>query len=311
MKLNARGTIFCLGALLLWLVITALFLGFRPEHIGLAILIAALFFISVSTRKFLVAIIPFILFGISYDWMNLLPNYEVNPIDTEGIYNFEKSIFGIVTDDGVALTPNEFFSLYTNPILDFLSGIFYLCWVPVPILFGFYLYFGRKTRTYVHFALVFLLVNLIGFSIYYLHPAAPPWYIAQYGFEPIVGTPGNVAGLGAFDTMTGTKIFETLYGRNSNVFAALPSLHSAYPLIAFYYSLGKNVSGFWKIFLAVISLGIWFTAVYSSHHYVVDALAGIGVTVIGILLFEVGLMHIGCFRNFLNRYVNYISISKI
>ena len=35
------------------------------------------------------ALLPFAVFGISYDWMNIVPNYEVNPIDIEGIYNAE------------------------------------------------------------------------------------------------------------------------------------------------------------------------------------------------------------------------------
>ena len=37
----------------------------------------------------------------------------------------------------------------------------------------------------------------------YIHPAAPPWYAMNYGFEPILDTPGNVAGLGRFDELLG------------------------------------------------------------------------------------------------------------
>ena len=37
------------------------------------------------------------------------------------------------------------------------------------------------------------------FAGYYIHPAAPPWYAINYGFEPVLNTPGNVAGLGRFD----------------------------------------------------------------------------------------------------------------
>ena len=64
---------------------------------------------------------------------------------------------------------------------------------------------------------------MIGFVGYYIHPAAPPWYVMNYGFEPILNTPGDVAGLGRFDAMTGLTIFQGLYGRNANVFAAVPS----------------------------------------------------------------------------------------
>ena len=72
---------------------------------------------------------------------------------------------------------------------------------------------------YLRFAMVFLFVNLIGFAGYYIHPAAPPWYAINYGMEAILNTPGNVAGLGRFDELTGLSVFQSIYGRNANVFA--------------------------------------------------------------------------------------------
>mgnify|MGYP000674192654 CR=1 FL=1 len=47
----------------------------------------------------------------------------------------------------------------------------------------------------------------------------------NYGFEPVLNTPGNVAGLGRFDELLGCSVFHSIYGRNANVFAAVPSLH--------------------------------------------------------------------------------------
>lgn len=300
-----REALYCLCTLALWFGITVLFLGFRPERVAMALLILAFFFVSLPSRKLIVALMPFVIFGVSYDWMNLLPNYMVNPIHTGQLYDLEKDWFGIAFD-GATYTPNEFFAGFDNKFIDFMSGVFYLCWVPVPILFGIYLYFKGRTVNYLHFAMVFLLVNLIGFAGYYLYPAAPPWYIQLYGFEPVTGTPGNVAGLGSFDNMTGLGIFNALYARNSNVFAAMPSLHSAYPLVAFIYSLSRKTPVAWKVLLGVITVGIWFAAVYTSHHYVLDVLGGITVSVAGILIFELILMKTTWFRRFFNRYANYI-----
>ena len=294
-------------ALAVWLGVTAAFIGFRPEHIFLALLIAGLFFGSGNTRRLVVALIPFALFGISYDWMNLCHNYDVNPVDTIGLYSAEKAVFGIDTARWGLLTPNEFLSHYTSPVLDFLGGVFYLCWVPVPIIFGLWLYFTGRRSEYLHFAMVFLLVNLIGFCIYYIHPAAPPWYIESHGFVPVIGTQGEVAGLGAFDRMTGLSIFEGLYARNSNIFAALPSLHSAYTLVALIYAVRYRVSRCWIAALAVITAGIWCTAVYTFHHYVIDVLAGIAVAFAGYIIFEYLLMRWGAFARFVQRYTKYIS----
>jgi len=201
MKMNSKVTLkeslVMLCALAVWLAVTALCVGFRTEHIWLALLIAALFFACRPTRRLVVALLPFIVFGISYDWMNIVHNYEVNPVDIRGLYESEKQLFGITAADGTLLTPNEFFALHRTALMDFLGGVFYLCWVPVPIIFGLWMYFSGKVKPYLHFALVFLLVNLIGFAGYYIHPAAPPWYVALHGFDFRLGVPGDVAGLGA------------------------------------------------------------------------------------------------------------------
>lgn len=301
-----RETITVILALAIWLGVTAAFVGFRPEHLWLALLMAALFFACRTSRKLVVALLPFIIFGISYDWMNIVHNYEVNPVDIEGIYNTEKSLFGITVADGSILTPNEFFALHTNSIMDFLGGFFYLCWVPVPILFGLYLYFNRQEKIYLQFALVFLFVNLIGFAGYYIHPAAPPWYVALHGFDLNLNTHGEVAGLGAFDEMTGLGIFHGLYGRNANVFAAVPSLHSAYTFVAFIYSLRSKTPTWMRIFLAIVTLGIWFTAVYTSHHYIIDVTLGICCALLGFVIFEYILMRLPSFYRFINNYARYV-----
>lgn len=306
----ARQAYICFAGLVVWLAVTALFVGLRAEHFFLALLVAALFLTSPYTRRLAVAMLPFLIFGISYDWMNIVPNYEVNTVDTSGIYNAEKSFFGIETAQWGLLTPNEFFGHHTSPLCDIMAGLFYLCWVPVPIIFGLWLYFHNQTSEYLHFALVFLFVNLLGFAVYYIHPAAPPWYVALHGFEAVPGTPGDVAGLGAFDRMTGTGIFQALYGRNANVFAAVPSLHSAYTLIAFIYSLRSRSPLSWRIALAVITLGIWATAVYTGHHYLIDVLSGILTALVGYALFEWGLMRIPAFRRFMERYVAFITFKQ-
>ena len=293
----------CLG---LWLAITATFVGFRPEHPLLAILVTALFCLHPQTKKLVIALMPFVVFAVSYDWMNICPNYKVNPIDVQGLYEAEKSLFGINTASGV-LTPNEYFNIHNCSFMDFWAGVFYLCWVPVPILFGLSLYFTKQRAVYLRFALVFLFVNLIGFCGYYIHPAAPPWYVMKYGFEPILNTPGDVAGLGRFDAMTGLGIFDFLYSRNSNVFAAVPSLHSAYMVIAFYYSLKAQYPNWLRFIFGVIMFGIWFTAIYSAHHYVIDAILGAGCAVLGIFLFEKVLLKWSPFNRFIKRYTQFIS----
>nr|WP_278583459.1 phosphatase PAP2 family protein [Coprobacter fastidiosus] len=294
-----------IGIAIIFIVITSVFVGLRPEHLLMVFIFLILFFAKKSTRKLAVGLLPFFIFGISYDWMRVYPNYEVNPIDVQNLYDFEKSLFGI-EENGSLLIPCEYFALHHSVIADILAGFFYLCWVPVPIAFGLWLYLKKDRRLYLRFSMVFLLVNLIGFAGYYIHPAAPPWYAINYGFEAILNTPGNTAALGRFDELVGLPIFDSLYSRNSNVFAAIPSLHAAYMVVAFYYALVKKCHPAIITIFAVLMCGIWFTAVYSSHHYIIDVLLGITCALLGIFIFEKGLMKIPGFIKFFNRYQHYI-----
>ena len=290
---------------IIFISITTVFVGLRPEHLLIVSIFLILFFAGKSTRKLAVGLLPFFIFGISYDWMRVYPNYEVNPIDVRNLYDLEKFLFGI-EENGTLLIPCEYFALHHSVIADILAGFFYLCWVPVPIAFGLWLYLKKDRRLYLRFSIVFLLVNLIGFAGYYIHPAAPPWYAINYGFEAILNTPGNTAALGRFDELVGLPIFDSLYSRNSNVFAAIPSLHAAYMVVAFYYALVKKCHPAIITIFAVLMCGIWFTAVYSSHHYIIDVLLGITCALLGILFFEKGLMKIPGFIKFFNRYQHYI-----
>lgn len=309
MKLNflppVREALSVLVVSALFLLLTGVFVGIRPEHFLMVGLFLLLFFAGKTTRKLAVALLPFVIFGVSYDWMRVWPNYEVNPIDVRGLYEAEKSLFGIHID-GQTLIPCEYFALHHCSVADFMAGIFYLCWVPVPIAFGLWLYFKGKRNLYLRFSMVFLLVNLIGFAGYYIHPAAPPWYAMNYGFEPVLSTPGNVAGLGRFDELLGITVFEGIYGRNANVFAAVPSLHAAYMVVALAYAIMGRCRRWLIAVFAFIMVGIWWTAVYSGHHYLIDVSLGIGCALLGILVFEQGLMRWGAFRRFFGKYTGYI-----
>lgn len=260
------------------------------------IILFAVLFAWKKTRPVAIYFLPWFLFGVVYDLMRLYPNFKVNPIDVRGLYEAEKSLFGIaassvtelqaIADHTQTMIPGEFFKVHNCNFADFMAGIFYLCWVPVPVAFAIYLYVTKQKKWFIRFSWSFLVVNLIGFVGYYIHPAAPPWYAMNYGFEAVLHTPGNVAGLGRFDEMTGLQVFHGLYGKNANVFAAVPSLHAAYMFLTTIYAVISHKRWYTILLFSFISLGIWWTAVYSGHHYIIDVMLGILTTIIGFFLME-------------------------
>lgn len=289
-----------------FLVLTANFIGLKFEHYVMGGFFLIAFFATTTTRKFAVGLLPFFIFAISYDWMRIYPNYLVNSISTEELYLLEKHLFGI-SYEGAKITLNEFFAMHHYSFLDFMSGLFYFSWVPFPVGFAIYLYVSKQRNLFLRFSMAFLLVNLIGFAVYYIYPAAPPWYIQQYGFEPILNTPGNMAGLARFDELLDIHFFSGIYGKASNVFAAVPSLHSAYLVVVLTYAFKSKIPRVFLFIIAFFLVGIWFTAIYTSHHYMIDVILGIICALFGMFVFEFVLMRLPFFKRFFINYENYIS----
>ena len=268
----------------------------------------ALVLLCKKTRRFGICFLPWMIYAVVYDSMRFYPNYMVNAVDTGGLYDLEKRLFGItlsspeemdaiahachgtaeaIWESGLAI-PGEWFALHHNAFADILSGICYLCWIPVPAFFAIWLFFSGRREWASRFSWAFLIVNLLGFAGYYIHPASPPWYVINYGFDVVPGTPGNVAGLGRFDQLFDVEIFHGMYSANSNVFAAMPSMHAAYLLVATVYSLMSRQRWWLSAFFALLCGGIWFAAVYSQHHYILDVAAGATTVCVGIALYEMG-----------------------
>jgi len=282
-----------------YLVISRIVVGYKSDQLVLVGLCNILFYLSSITRKFVIAFLIIIVYWIIFDYMKAFPNYKVAAVHIADLYNFEKKVFGIKLGNQV-LTPNEYFRMHGTQFLDIMGGFFYLCWIPVPLAFGAYLFFTRP-KEYLGFAFTFFLVNLLGFVVYYTFPAAPPWYVHLHGYNFIPSTPGNIGGLIKFDNYFHTQVFKNIYAKSSNVFAAMPSLHSSYPVIVLYYGI-KNRLGLFNIVLATVMVGIWFTAVYTSQHYICDVLAGITCATIGINLFNYILRHSARFQRFVENY---------
>lgn len=263
-----------------WIAIT---MGLRPEHIGAVVFLSITFFASKTTRNITLGFGFFIIYAILYDSLRVWPNSQFNPVHIVEPFNLEKQLFGLNLN-GTTVTPGEFLNTSKTTVKGFIAGAFYLTWVPLPIIFALYLFFKNK-KLLIQFSFTFLLTNLVGFVIYYLYPAAPPWYILNHGELVDFTVSGSAAGLLDFDKVIDLPIFENMYTRNSNVFAAIPSLHAAYPVVLFYFGL-KNRVNWMSILFFIDIIGIWYGAVYTLHHYIIDLLLGLLCAIIAIFVFE-------------------------
>ncbi len=286
------------GLLLIYLLWVGLVVGIRNDHFIFLGIVLTAYFATTASKKFVLAFLFIILYWVIYDSTRVYPNYEFNPVHIQDLYEWEKAWFGIETSEGL-LTPNEYVDRHRNNFLEILSGVFYLSWVPVPLLFGLWLFFKDK-KLLLQFSFTFFLVNLFGFIVYYLYPAAPPWYVHLHGFEENFNIPGNEAALANVDKLLGINLFNGMYAKNANVFAAVPSMHSAFPLIALYFARKARLK-VWTWVFVISCLGIWWAAIYTMHHYIIDVLLGILCALLTLGVFELMLRN-NKIQKWLKRY---------
>ena len=270
-----------------FIVFSILYLSWFYFVVGLElknwIFLVAMFiclFVIPSLRKSILALSPLFMFLILYDSLRILPYYNTFEIHNKDLFLIEQSWFSINN-----ITLSEYFLNHHHSFLDLIGGFSYLTWFPFPAGFALFLLYKKRHALTFRFLSGFLVTNLIGFIFYITYPAAPPWYFLEYGEEIIKSTKGSAGSLVRFDDLIGLPIYKSLYANNGYIFGAIPSLHCAYPMVLSFYSFKYGNKWLSALFVLTVVL-IWFTAVYSLHHYVVDVLLGIICALAGIFLNE-------------------------
>jgi hypothetical protein len=126
-----------------------------------------------------------------------------------------------------------------------------------------------------------ILLSLAAFMTFVVFPAAPPWFAAERGLlngpdgmpvvvymKPLVFD-AVAAGMGFDGELVYNSVF---YGLGPNHVAAWPSLHVAYPFIAFLFLRRAFGRVAWSAF--GYTLVVAFSVVYTGDHWVIDAIAG-------------------------------------
>lgn len=257
------------------LLITHIVMGLRPEHILANLLLIVPSWLGGKARQFALLSLPLWLVGVTYEYAKYAMVLQGEP-HIQGIYELEKLIFGINTEHG-RLILSEFFAIHNWPALDLICGFFYSFYfwhiIGVPMAFIF-LCPERQPRM----AWGFFVANMLGLVIFVLFPVAPPWYVAEYGFEYVTGVPPSPAGTIRFDNLLGIRYFQEFYKHNATVFGAMPSLHVGYPLTVALATLGYKRG--WQFYCFLVPAMVAFSAFYLQHHYIWDLLGGAAVAIV-------------------------------
>ena len=128
---------------------------------------------------------------------------------------------------------------------------------------------------------------VFGLITYFLYPAAPPWWAAlpEHGAH-IEASRISTNGWDAIGLHGAGNTLNALQVEASNPVAAMPSLHTAFALMAVVFFLPMVRRRWWPLLLAY-PLSMTFTLVYTGEHYVIDVL--VGWAYVGIVFVVVGL----------------------
>jgi hypothetical protein len=234
-----------------------------------------LFPLGLRAKKLLVGVYPLGLVGIVYDSMRVIENVGVSAdaVHLCDLRSYELALFGVPME-GRRVTLHDWFQAHASPIFDVVCAIPYATFIFVCIACAVWLFFRDYPRM-VRFGWCFLALNVLGFATYHLYPAAPPWYFHAHGCTVDTTVHASEgAALARVDALLGTGYFAGMYGRASDVFGAMPSLHCAYAFLVVLEGWATFTKA-WRA--AAVGFFVWmcFSAVYLDHHWVLDAIAGV------------------------------------
>lgn len=252
----------------------------RWEHTLFLFVVPLLAYANAWTKRLFLGLLPIGLLGIVYDGMRYVKDVGVTPerVHLCDLRAFDMQLFSLSVAGGARESVHDWFQAHPSTALDLVCAIPYGTFIFVAFGFAFFLYvkdFPRMQR----FGWAFMLMNLLGFVTYHVYPAAPPWYFHEHGcVVDLAAHASEGPNLARVDTLLGIHYFHDFYGRASDVFGAMPSLHVGYPAIILLF--GWRVFGRVAKVLSVAFLAtMCFAAVYLDHHWIIDVIVGLAYAV--------------------------------
>ena len=229
-------------------------------------------------RRFFLDWAPLFAFWLVYDRLRLIQPLLYNRVSVEHPFLIERTVFGWLTKGMVpAHAAYAWMSSAhgaTATIVVWVAQIIYfshLFLVPVVIVVLWVLGLSseRYRTAFLQHVRAFTILNFSAIVVYLLFPVAPPWWVTLNGVA--TPTPDLVSHANMASAMHGTLI-QAMIRNASQWFAAVPSLHGAYPVLLLLLLPEKN--RLMLAALAVYGCAMWCATVLLNQHYVIDLIAG-------------------------------------
>ena len=280
--LGRRNDRLLLGAVIAYAVLLSILMISRgisvtPDVVVVSFGLAAL--LLGRGKLFLRDWIPFVALFFAYELMRGYADKFGLPIHVTDVISLERVI-------GLGGLPTQFLQglfhsgpvwTLANPVYDNLATVsvaFYFLHFPLPLAVGFLLWIHQR-RTYYDYVGALIVLSMAAFVTYLLLPVAPPWWADQNGYVTGVLHLRDTGFQGLAHLFGFGNYFYSysVYSISSNDVAAFPSLHAAYPFLAFLFA--RRAFGRVGWLMLVYTACVWFSIVYLGEHWVVDILGGV------------------------------------
>lgn len=220
---------------------------------------------------------PFLLIFLAWEAMRGVANRFGQSVQSDSVIGIERTVmFGIVPPEALQAAlrvPGQI------SLLDIAMSLVYMSHFFFPLALAFWMWWRDRAR-YYRFVITLMAVSFAAFITFVIVPVAPPRLAQMFGSDIVVADVMNEVSL-AIEWNGFTWMYGNLVG---NPVAAFPSMHAAYPVLAFLFLAERSRAAAFA-WLPAVGL-IWFATVYLGHHYVVDLLGGAAYALVAYLLFR-------------------------
>ncbi len=262
----------------------------RPYHWFLLATIPAALLAPQRGRQFFLDWSPLIAFWLVYDRLRLLQPLLLDRVSVEPPLQLERWAFGwLAGGEAPAHAARAWLASYSGQPFGLIASwtfqsIYFSHIFAVPLLI-FWLWFRGRSNVkdrerFVRHMLGFAVMSFMAILIYLLLPVAPPWWVSLYGMAR--PTEELVAQTKIAAAMDGALI-QGMIKNAAQWFAAVPSLHGAYPVLLVLLAL-RDRSRLIIVFMILYGAAMWAATVILNQHYIIDLIAGAIIAIAAWLL---------------------------
>ena len=259
-------------------------------HWFLLAVIPAAFLAADRGRQFFLDWAPLIAFWLVYDRLRLIQPLLLDRVSVEDPFVIERWAFGWLAGGQVPAHAARAWlasiaGQVPGSIISWTAQLVYFSHLFAVPLFLIWLWVrGRSSakhgERFARHMLAFAIMSFMAILIYLLIPVAPPWWVSLYGMAQPTGE--LLAQTRINEAMDGALI-QGMIKNAAQWFAAVPSLHGAYPVLLALLAL-RDRSRITLVLIILYGAAMWAATVILNQHYIIDLAAGALIAVLAWLI---------------------------